>query len=116
MSGVIDYVEISLDKIPHVNIITPKEISEHAEHKLKEEFKNFTYGYEHDIFSYQNKIEKYRKRIKECEKKIEEYNSIDIDKEFDNFVNNYIENSFEQVAFTGITGYEKYGEICCKII
>lgn len=101
MSGVIDYVEIWLDKIPEVEVISPREVFYRSKETLIKEFKDYRLHYEHEIKSCENRIEELKKKIEWYKNELKEYEKVDIESEFDNFVERYLEGSFEKVAFEG---------------
>jgi len=95
MSGAVDIIEVYLNKLKTVEVITVKELFEREKDKIYEDFKKRISSAEHEIKHEKEKIESSNNRIKELTEWIKKMNNIDFDSVFENSVNDYIENKYQ---------------------
>ena len=98
-SGVIDYVQIYLDKIPEAEVIDVRDMFYREREKLKSEFGGIIVGYKNEIKREVNHIEESNKRINILQDEIKEIEGVDFDKVFDSLVDNYINNAFNNSEY-----------------
>lgn len=93
-SGAIDLIEIYLDKIKDVTVITINDFFILQKDKIYESFKNEIIGAENQIKQEQERIEESKNRIKQLNESIAKMNNIDFDSEFKKSINKYIDNRY----------------------
>ena len=93
-SGAIDLIEIYLDKIKDVKVITINEFFILQKDKIHESFKNEIESKESAIKREKEKIEESKNRIKQLNESIVKMNNMDFDSEFKKYINKYIDNRY----------------------
>lgn len=99
MSGVIDCVDIYLDKIPEVKVISVKEVFERDRDKVISSFKEKGEYYDRELERITDDIEKLKLRYEKVALDKRVYNSIDIESKFDRMVDEYLDGDFKEAAF-----------------
>lgn len=119
-SGVIDYVQIYLDKIPEVEVIDVRDMFYREREKLKSDFSGIIEGCKNEIKREVNHIEESKKRIKLLQDEIKEIEGVDFDKVFDSLVDNYINNTFNNSEYVfskkNNEYFSSYGSRCECVI
>ena len=99
MSGVIDYIDIYLNKTPEIKVISVRELFEKDKIKLIENYNSHRDIYKYRIKRAKEEIKKLSDEIKELEKCDKQINIYNIEDNFNNLVENYINKSFKEVAY-----------------
>ena len=107
-SGVIDYVQIYLDKIPEAEVIDVRDMFYREREKLKSEFGGIIAGCKNEIKREVNRIEESNKRINILQDEIKEIEGVDFDKVFDSLVDNYINNAFNNSEYVFSKKHNEY--------
>lgn len=93
-SGAIDLIEIHLDKIKDVKVITINEFFILQKDKIYESFQNEIKSNEKAIRCEKERIEESKKRIQQLNESIAKMNNIDFDSEFTKSINKYIDSRY----------------------
>lgn len=98
-SGVVDYVQVYLDKIPEVDVIDARDIFYREKENLKSSFNSSIDRCKKEIERETSNIEESKKRIKSLQNEIKGLEKVDFDRDFDGFVDNYIKNTFNNSEY-----------------
>ena len=98
-SGVVDYVEIYLDKIPEVEVIDVRDMFYREKERLKSSLNGTTDRCKREIERENRNIEESKRRIKVLQDEIKEFENVDFDRDFDSLVDDYINNTFNNSEY-----------------